>query len=422
MKKVLVAFITFTLLFNFIFCYHTYADEDPLSIDRFGDGAVKYLVEDTAQLAENDITDMLDSGQSGKTSSNQYDILEDKGLLGTVVGLFGFMLSVLPLMGEVILTVLGGNLGSENITGYFTIQKVVFNQIGLFYCDFFDFNSEYEAAGATVLVPDCIVNAKVHIAKMFYVLRYLSTALSLLVLIYIGIRMAISTVASEQAKYKRMFVSWIESIVILYMVQYIISIMFFISKLLMNGCWEIYNSMNNAGATNFEEELITSIFSGYKTISGVGVIYLTLSLWVLAYAHLKFFWIYMKRFLMTGFLITLSPLITITYPIDKAEDGKAQAFQAWFRELSITAFIQPLHCVIYMVFNETAGEISKVAPLLALIFLVLITYVEKVVRKIIFSADKGLVVGAVDDVTKGIKGSFDPGGLVKKHLGAKKSP
>ena len=124
---------------------------------------------------------------------------------------------------------------------------------------------------------------------------------------------------------------------------------------------------------------------------------------------------------MTGFLIALSPLITITYPIDKAEDGKAQAFQAWFRELSITAFIQPLHCVIYMVFNETAGEISKVAPLLALIFLVLITYVEKVVRKVIFSADKGLVVGAVDDITKGIKGSFDPGGLVAKHMGPKKS-
>ena len=421
MKKVLVAFITFTLLFNFIFCYHTYADENPLKTDDLGDGAVKYLVEDTAQLAENDVTDMLDSGQSGKTSSNQYDVLEDKGLLGTVVGVFCFVLSLLPLMGEIILILLGGNLGSGEINGYFTIQKVVFNQIGFFYCDFFDFNRQYEAAGATIVVPECIADAKVQIAKMFYVLRYLSTALSLLVLIYIGIRMAISTVASEQARYKKMFISWIESIVILYMLQYIISIMFFVSKLLMNGCWQIYNSLNNTGGTNFEEELITSIFSGYKTISGVGVIYLTLSLWVLAYAHLKFFWLYIRRFLMTGFLIALSPLITITYPIDKAEDGKAQAFQAWFRELSITAFIQPLHCVIYMVFNETAGEISKVAPLLALIFLVLITYVEKVVRKVIFSADKGLVVGAVDDITKGIKGSFDPGGLVAKHMGPKKS-
>ena len=207
MKKVLVSLITFTLLFNFIFCYHAYADEDPLSLDNFGDGATKYLTEDTAQLAENDASDMLDSGQSGKTSSNQYDILEDKGLLGTVAGLFSFLLSVLPLIGEIVLSYLGGNLFNGELTGYFTVQKVVFNQVGLFYADFFDFSDSYEAGGATIVVPDSVVNAKINIAKMFYVLRYLSTALALLVLIYIGIRMAMSTVVAQQVKYKRMFIS-----------------------------------------------------------------------------------------------------------------------------------------------------------------------------------------------------------------------
>ena len=102
MKKILTSLILFTILFNFICSYHAYA-EDPDS-EFQPDGAAKYLTDETTQFGDSDISDMLDSGQSGKTSSNQYDILEDKGLLGTVVGLFGFALSILPLLGEIILT------------------------------------------------------------------------------------------------------------------------------------------------------------------------------------------------------------------------------------------------------------------------------------------------------------------------------
>ena len=58
----------------------------------------------------------------------------------------------------------------------------------------------------------------------------------------------------------------------------------------------------------------------------------------------------MKRFLMVGFLIVISPLITITYSIDKAGDGKAQAFSTWLKEFMVNILIQPLHALIYLVF------------------------------------------------------------------------
>ena len=412
MKKILISAITFVIMFNFIFCYHSYCAESPDDINMLGDGGAKYLTEGNSGLAETDISDLLDSGQAGKTSSNQFDILEDKGLLGTAVGLFGFALSVLPLLAEVFLSFMGGFVKSDmSTTGYFTVEKVVFNQIGMLDANFFNFESTYTAGDVTIEVPGYMQTAKENIAKIYYVMRYIALGFSLLTLLYIGIRTAVSSVAETEAKYKKMFVGWIESIVILLLLQYIIAAMFYLSGALLNICWDIYKSLNTTKSANFEENLLVSIFSGYKTISGVGVIYLTLSLWVLAYTHVKFFWLYIKRVFMTGFLITLSPLITVTYPIDKAGDGKAQAFQGWLRELTITCTIQPIHCVIYMIFNETAGEISKVAPVLALIFLVMITYVEKVVRKIILSKDQSLVVGGIDDVKKGLDKSLGGKGL-----------
>lgn len=91
---------------------------------------------------------------------------------------------------------------------------------------------------------------------------------------------------------------------------------------------------------------------------------------------------YLKRTLMVGFLIVIAPLITITYPMDKMGDNKAQAFSAWLNELLINVFIQPIHAIIYLVFSFTAGEIASFAPLLALIFLMSITSAEKMVRNI----------------------------------------
>ena len=44
----------------------------------------------------------------------------------------------------------------------------------------------------------------------------------LCVLIYVGIRMAISTVASDKAAYKKMLVDWACSLALIFLLQYII--------------------------------------------------------------------------------------------------------------------------------------------------------------------------------------------------------
>ena len=95
------------------------------------------------------------------------------------------------------------------------------------------------------------------------------------------------------------------------------------------------------------------------------------------------------------FLVVISPLVTLTYSIDKMGDGKAQAFNTWLKELIFGVLIQPFHCAIYMAFvsmalsavsdqilddnNFTEGLASCIIAILAIQF---IKPAEQIVRKI----------------------------------------
>ena len=110
--------------------------------------------------------------------------------------------------------------------------------------------------------------------------------------------------------------------------------------------------------------------------------------WCLLFQEIKFFWTYAKRLLMMGLLIIVSPLIIITYSIDKAGDGRAQVFSSWMKEFVVNALIQPLHALIYLIFLLTANAIAKQSPLVALVLLMSMGTVERMV-KVVFDL-KGL--------------------------------
>lgn len=88
-----------------------------------------------------------------------------------------------------------------------------------------------------------------------------------------------------------------------------------------------------------------------------------------------------------GFLIIISPLITVTYSATKTKisgkGGKAAMFDKWFKEYTVNAFLQPLHAAIYMVFMISAYEIFTVAPLLAVIFFAGLSRAERIVKNIL---------------------------------------
>ena len=140
-------------------------------------------------------------------------------VIGTGVdGLVG-ILSKIPqlvflLIGMAVQGLIGqiAKIGGSSIEGFLTPDDILFNRVGITEIDFFNFSGETS-----------VVNTiRTNIATWYYILRILAIVILLAVLIYIGIRMAISTVASEQAQYKRMLTDWIVSFVILFLLNYII--------------------------------------------------------------------------------------------------------------------------------------------------------------------------------------------------------
>ena len=95
--------------------------------------------------------------------------------------------------------------------GFLTPDDIFFNRVALTNINFFDFN-----CGPSLKV------IRQNVAAWYYTLRIFAISALLVVLLYIGIRMAISTVASDQAKYKKMITDWLVSFALVFLLHYII--------------------------------------------------------------------------------------------------------------------------------------------------------------------------------------------------------
>lgn len=299
------------------------------------------------------------------------------GLLTTVVRI-PLLLIVMAFQGIMTgIAMLGGN----NIEGILTPDDLFFNRVGLTNIDFFDFSGN----------ASVIQTIRVNVATWYYVLRILSIIILLAVLIYVGIRMAISTVASDQAQYKRMLMDWAVSFALVFFLNYII--VFTIEA-------------NNALVGLLEGPVRTRIGQGVvKQLAIRSAVGVATTTWgsLIVYAMLvgmttAFLFSYVKRMLTIGFLIIISPLITITYSIDKIKDGKAQALETWLRQFMFTVLIQPFHCIIYIVFISSAmdllvggGSIAKMV--LAILCMSFIWKAEKIVKEIFGFGQAGSSLG-----------------------------
>lgn len=137
----------------------------------------------------------------------------------------------------------------------------------------------------------------------------------------------------------------------------------------------------------FEQSIIWQSMNLLNISTGWSYIATVFMYIVITIYQIKFFIMYMYRFLAMGFLIVISPLITVTYSATKTKisgkGGKAAAFDTWLQEYMVNAFLMPLHAGIYMVFIISANEIFKVAPFLSVIFFATLSRAERIVKNIL---------------------------------------
>jgi hypothetical protein len=270
---------------------------------------------------------------------------------------------------------------TEDRADHYTIYDTVMGHYDLFNIDYL--NIPTQLTDESTLMEEI----KFYVIKSYRAIRNFSIAISLFVLIYIGIRMAISTVASEKARYKNMFIYWVTSLVLVFLIHLIVII---ISVVLQVGLDIVENIAKAWKVSNLEDQMFSGsrmYISTLKSGMGVSVFSTALTIWIIAYYQIKFFIYYLRRTLEVNFLIIVSPLVTITYSIDKSGDNRAQAFGQFMKMLIAKSTIQLLHAAVYVVFIATAGVIAVRHPLLAALFFAALSRTEKIATRI-FQVDE----------------------------------
>ena len=232
-KKIITSLLIVVILFNFI-CSKmpVYAAEEP---DLPVSSGKDVYTGQNAAISNTAMPELIESGtvsqkQGAGSKVAMVMVGVFGGILASVVGAIGGLLSRLVniiiiqldvVMGVLTATTVHLASGKSETEFFFTIDRVVFNRINLFNANYFDKEAQYDVGDAKVDASDINIAIKEGVITTYEISKILAISLSLLVLIYIGIRMALSTAASDQARYKKMFMGWVESIVILFTTVYI---------------------------------------------------------------------------------------------------------------------------------------------------------------------------------------------------------
>lgn len=310
------------------------------------------------------------------------------------------------------------------------------------------------------------------ISSWYYRLLVIAAVGMLSVLVYIGIRILISSTAPDKAKYKQLLGDWLFGMVLLFTMHYIMVFANTFADQLTSflasagrgsyNIWvadkddKIQESLEEYG---FTLEVVTSTDDGNPEDASTILVYededsgedyvlwntnlmgklridlqaYTDSAWdyigytimyIMMVIYLcMFVVVYMKRVVYMAFLTLIAPLVALTYPIDKANDGSAQGFNYWFKEYMFNLLLQPLHLLLYTILVSSAMELALKNVLYAVVALGFMVPAEKILRKM-FNFQKadtpgvfGGVVGATAVMSgmrwltgHGPRGGHGPGG------------
>lgn len=366
MKKSISIFILAIIILCALFPIKSYAETES--------GSTSYTHQNFEDVEkegmQNPDTILKDDESTATVNGKQQKITETGNTTWTVAGVVIRALSYIPQTFQTVMSLVispyvtdggsAGTIGSSSIK-WFTIQDTVFGKISLFDINFFDTSNKSGVSNN----PNVII--KEQVANWFYIIRTISMIGALLVLIYTGIRMAISTVASDQAKYKQMLLNWFVSFVVLFILPYAMMLILNIADSFIKLIPQ------KVGNSAFEQNINTTVNDKLLAEEFLPAFGAFLTLILLTYYQVKFFFRYLVRFLKVAFLIIISPLITVTYALDKGSTHKK-----WFQQFISAVFIQAIHAIIYSIFIFSAAEIATKAPIVAIAFFMALSRGEKI--------------------------------------------
>lgn len=269
------------------------------------------------------------------------------------------------------------------------------------------------------------------------------------ILLYIGIRMMLSSLAADKAKYKQMIVDWLVGMCLLFFMHYIMAFSVTITKQIVKIVNTTYDTGNYAVTMELDDdgkiaeavtkagkaELLFDIGQNPEASTDkakylvwptnlmgrmrvdlqmqtgkVSYIGYAICFLVLVFYTVFFAFTYLKRVVYMAFLTMIAPLVAMTYPIDKLNDGQAQAFNKWLKEYIFNLLIQPLHLLLYTVLVASAFDFAGKNVWYMIVAIGFLVPAEKLLRSF-FGFEKATTPGS-------LAGAAIGAGLISRGMGS----
>ena len=243
----------------------------------------------------------------------------------------------------------------------YTIEDLFFNRIPLLDANFFT-----ETAGGKEIKKGSAIEIIRNVVKIWYIsFRNVAIVVIAIVIIFAGLRMAISTVAEDKANYKKMLVNWTKALVIVLMIHIIMyAVQYFNSRMLeilQDSLTNKYSSqidpdtgkpMSNTGQVY--NTIVKRAFDvRYKIGIPGAIMYLVLTIF-----FIRFCFIYVRRYAGIIILTILSPLVAIKQAILSLNGKNSNEFGRWLGDYITTTFLQSIHALVFLTLITSAIDLA----------------------------------------------------------------
>lgn len=331
------------------------------------------------------VNSLINSGtttsKTGTTSGNETvdqkdEITSSPSMFSAGFSILLVLLSIVPAMISTLLTLIVTGKPFVPLldnTNVYTIGNLLANKYPLFDVDIFDTK---ESDG---MYSETLSLIREQISIFYMTVRNLSIMLLVVVLMYIAIRMLIgSASASQTAKLKDMLIGWVRAIFLIFVLQYLAVGLVALS----NTAISIINHVASDTLMDVEKKIMQNVFGNYWLEgSVVKQVFYFLSMLSIIWYQLKFFLVYIKRAMQVYMLMIISPLICVSYPIDRIADDRGQALRQWIIDFSTAILMQPFQYMIYVLIFGSFDEIMFKVPLLTAIAFYLLGKSMKIAKK-----------------------------------------
>lgn len=297
-----------------------------------------------------------------------------------------------------------------------TIDRLIFNKVAKVDVNFWEEGTE-----------GSLKNIMGNVVSYWYnIFRKIAIVVYMIVLVGIGVTIMLNSTAQKKAQYKEALTSWVVGVAILFLFPYVMKYLVELNnavvaimerRIVASGRSSINDSINSdflsgneydAYATFGKDEFVylmigkdhynektneidlskirDSMMKTRVLSQKLNKIILTVVYFILIGQTYVLLFAYYKRAFMIAFLITIFPLVAMSYAIDKLGDKKAQSFGIWFKEYTVNVIVQMFHAAVYyLIVNVSVNTFmeSNGANWLFMILSVLFLFEgEKILRNI----------------------------------------